>query len=328
MKLLVDFLRLVRFPNLVVIALTQYAIRYGIIFPFLQQAELDLYLSEKIFACLVLATVLIAAAGYIINDYFDIKLDYLNKPRQMIVGKSIKRRYAMALHILLNAIGLLLAAYVAFSIKHPLLILFQLISAALLWFYSVTFKKQVLVGNVIIASLTALVPFTAGYYEVAVMFDHLPELTGSPEDSQLISNLGSLLFSIKYLLYWVIGYSVFAFLLTIIREIVKDIEDIEGDKAFDCKTLPIVFGIPLAKRVAIAISVITLLSLALLEYIQFIGRDWISLSYFVILLSLPLVWIIIKIQKASKKKHFFIISQAIKIVMLIGILYTSLIYLY
>lgn len=234
----------------------------------------------------------------------------------------------MALHILLNAIGLLLAAYVAFSIKHPLLILFQLISAALLWFYSVTFKKQVLVGNVIIASLTALVPFTAGYYEVAVMFDHLPELTGSPEDSQLISNLGSLLFSIKYLLYWVIGYSVFAFLLTIIREIVKDIEDIEGDKAFDCKTLPIVFGIPLAKRVAIAISVITLLSLALLEYIQFIGRDWISLSYFVILLSLPLVWIIIKIQKASKKKHFFIISQAIKIVMLIGILYTSLIYLY
>ena len=185
---------------LVVIALTQYAIRFGIIYPFLQQAELDLYLSEGIFAALVLATVLIAAAGYIINDYFDIKLDYLNKPRQMIVGKSISRRYAMFWHIVLNAIGLSLAGYVAYTIGHPMLILFQLVSAALLWFYSVSFKKQVFIGNLIIASLTALVPFTAGYYEVAGMFDYLPELTGEPEGDQLIENLGSLLFSSKYLL--------------------------------------------------------------------------------------------------------------------------------
>jgi len=328
MKLLVDFFRLVRFPNLVVIALTQYAIRFGIIYPFLQQAELDLYLSEKTFGALVLATVLIAAAGYIINDYFDIKLDYLNKPKQMIVGKRIKRRWAMVLHILFNAIGLLLATYVALSIEHPWLILFQLISAALLWFYSVNFKKQVFIGNLIIAALTALVPFTAGYYEVAVMFDHLPELTGFPEDDQIIKNLGSLLFSIKYLLYWVIGYSAFAFLLTIIREIIKDIEDIEGDEAFNCKTLPIVFGIPLAKKVAIGVAAFTLLCLAFLEYIQILGSDWVSFAYFLLLLSLPLVWIILKIWKAEKKKHYFIISQAIKILMLLGVLYTSLIYLY
>ncbi len=325
---MVDFLRLVRFPNLVVIALTQYAIRFGIIFPFLQQAGLELYLSEKVFAALVLATVLIAAAGYIINDYFDIKLDYLNKPKQMIVGRSISRRYAMALHIVFNAIGLLLAAYVAYVIKHPMLILFQLISAALLWFYSVTFKKQVFIGNLIIASLTALVPFTAGYYEVAVMFDHLPDLTGLPEQAGLLSNLGSLLFSIKYLLYWVIGYSAFAFLLTIIREIVKDMEDIDGDKAFDCKTLPIVFGIPLTKKAAIAVTIITILSLAFLEYIQFLGKDWISFSYFFILLTLPLIWVCIRIYSADKKKHYFIISQSIKVIMLLGVLYTALIYLY
>lgn len=325
---MVDFLKLVRFPNLVVIALTQYAIRFGIIYPFLLQAELDLYISERVFGALVLATVLIAAAGYIINDYFDIKLDYLNKPRQMIVGKSISRRYAMFWHIVLNAVGLALAAYVAYAIGHPLLILFQLISAALLWFYSVNFKKQVIIGNLIIATLTALVPFTAGYYEVAVMFDYLPELTGEPEGDQLIQNLGSLLFSIKYLLYWVIGYSAFAFLLTIIREIVKDMEDIEGDKAFDCKTLPIVFGISVAKRAAIAVSIITLLGISFLEYIQFLGRDWISLIYFFFLLNIPLIWIIMKIQQATEKKHFFIISQSIKVLMLIGILYTSLIYIY
>lgn len=316
-----------RFPNLVVIALTQYAIRFGIIYPFLEQAGLNLYISEGVFALLVLATVLIAAAGYIINDYFDIKLDYLNKPNQMIVGKSIKRRYAMVWHIVLNAAGLAMAAYVASKIGHPFLILFQLIAAALLWYYSVSFKKQVIIGNLIIASLTALVPFTAGYYEVAVMFDYLSDLTGNQENSGLIQNIGYLLFSIKYLLYWVIGYSAFAFLLTFIREIVKDIEDIEGDKAFDCKTLPIVFGIPVAKRIAIGISIVTVLGLLFLEIIQLMGRDWISFTYFFLLLTLPLIWVMVKIQKAEKKKHFFIISQAIKILMLIGILFTSLIYL-
>lgn len=328
MKFFIDLLRLIRFPNLVVIALTQYAIRFGIIYPFLAQAGLDLYLSEKLFAALVLATVLIAAAGYIINDYFDVKLDYLNKPKQLIVGKSIKRRQAMALHIFFNAIGLFLAAYVAYSISHPLLILFQLISAALLWFYSVSFKKQVIIGNLTISALTALVPFTAGYYEVAVMFDYLPEVTGTTENERLLENLASLLFSIKYLLYWVIGYSVFAFLLTMVREIIKDMEDIEGDKAFDCKTLPIVFGIKTAKRTAIGITVLTIVLLAVLEYIQLIGGDGISFAYFMLLVSLPLMWIAYKIDKAEKKKHFFVISQAIKIVMLFGILYTSLIYIY
>lgn len=234
----------------------------------------------------------------------------------------------MALHIFFNAIGLFLAAYVAYSISHPLLILFQLISAALLWFYSVSFKKQVIIGNLTISALTALVPFTAGYYEVAVMFDYLPEVTGTTENERLLENLASLLFSIKYLLYWVIGYSVFAFLLTMVREIIKDMEDIEGDKAFDCKTLPIVFGIKTAKRTAIGITVLTIVLLAVLEYIQLIGGDGISFAYFMLLVSLPLMWIAYKIDKAEKKKHFFVISQAIKIVMLFGILYTSLIYIY
>lgn len=328
MKLLLDFLRLVRFPNLAVIALTQYAIRYGIILPFLLQAELDFYLAESTFALLVLATVMIAAAGYIINDYFDIKLDYLNKPNQLVLGRSIKRRHAMLLHILINAIGLLIAGYVAYSIGHPMLILFQFVSAALLWYYSVSFKKQLLIGNLIIASLTALVPFTAGYYEVAVMFDNLPDLTGMQGNVDLIENLASLLFSIKFLLYWIIGYSLFAFLLTFIREIVKDIEDIEGDKAFDCKTMPIVFGIPAAKKAAIFIALVTLIGLLFLEVVQFIGGDWISLAYFTILLTLPICWIIYRILKAQKKRHYFTISQAIKIVMLFGVLYTSIIYFY
>jgi len=326
MKKLIDFFKLVRLPNLVIIALTQYAIRFGIIYPFLSQSNLKLFLDERLFAYLVFATVLIAAAGYIINDYFDVKLDYLNKPKQLIVGKSIKRRHAMALHILFNALGLSLAGFIAYRIGHPLLVLFQLVSAALLWFYSVSFKKQVMVGNLIIAALTALVPFTAGYYEIAVMFDSLTDF--AYEDAIIGNNLGSLLFSIKYLLYWILGYSAFAFLLTMIREIVKDMEDIEGDKAFDCKTLPIVYGIDKAKKVAIGIAGFTLILIGLLEVIQFMSADWISLAYFIFLISFPLITVIYLLAKAEKKKHFFIVSQTIKVCMLFGILYSLIIFAY
>lgn len=320
MTKLLDFLRLIRFPNLFIIALTQYAIRFGIIYPFLSQAGMDLFMPEKLFAMLVLATVMIAASGYIINDYFDIKMDYLNRPSQLVVGKSIKRRHAMVLHLLINLLGIVIAAYVAYKIGHPLLVLFQLVSAALLWFYSVTFKKQILIGNLIIASLTALVPFTAGYYEITVMFDQVSSL----KDYDL--NLRSLLFSIKYLLYWIIGYSVFAFALTLIREIVKDMEDIEGDKEYGCKTLPIVYGIPKAKNVSILLTLATLSAIAALETVQFISSDWISLSYFFIFITLPLLFIVYRLYKAQKKKDFFIISQSIKVCMLFGILYTLVIY--
>ena len=197
MSFLFHFIRLIRFPNLVIIALTQYAIRFGIILPFLEQGDLSLFLDEMLFAALVIATVLIAAAGYIINDYFDVKLDIVNKPKQLIIGKHITRRQAMFLHTLLNLIGIGLAFYVAIAIQHPMLILFQIISAALLWFYSVNFKKQILIGNLIIAALTALVPFTAGYYEIASMFDQMVGTESKIETSLQTQNLGSLLFSIK-----------------------------------------------------------------------------------------------------------------------------------
>lgn len=323
---MLSFFRLIRFPNLVIIALTQYAIRFGIIYPFLKQAGMDLFLSEMLFGTIVIATVLIAASGYIINDYFDVKLDLVNKPKQLIIGKTISRRQAMFLHVLVNGIGLFLALYVALKIDHPMLILFQFISAGLLWFYSVNFKKQVLIGNFIIAALTALVPFTAGYYELVVMYDTISsEKISSPFEAD---NLTSLLFSIQYLLYWIIGYSAFAFLLTLIREIIKDCEDIEGDKTFNCRTLPIVHSIKKAKTVSMVITGVLLLLLAGVEYIQYISNDWLSFTYFIVFITLPLIWVFFKTRASVIKKHFFIVSQSIKIIMLLGILYTGVIYLF
>lgn len=326
MKYLIGFLKLVRFPNLAIIFLTQYAIRFGIIYPFLDQGGLSLFLDEKLFAMLAIATVSIAAAGYIINDYFDVKLDSVNKPQQLIIGQIISRRVSMFLHIVLNFIGLGLAFYIALKIGHPFLVLIQFSAALLLWYYSINFKKRVLIGNIIIGALTALVPFTAGYYEVVVMFDQLTTIDSN--NVLATSGIGSLLFSIKYLMYWVLGYSGFAFLLSVIREIIKDCEDIEGDKAFDCKTLPIVYGIEKTKKVALFIALITLLSVGIVEYVQILSKDWPSLIYFIVLISLPITWVSFRIWKAETKRHFFIISQAIKIIMLFGIMYILVIYGY
>ncbi|MBD98428.1 MAG: hypothetical protein CMO34_01180 [Verrucomicrobia bacterium] len=326
MNVFISFLRLIRFPNLVIIFLTQYAIRYGIIYPFLEQSGLELFLDERLFGFLAMATVMIAAAGYIINDYFDVKLDSINKPTQLIIGQYIGRRQSMLLHILLNAIGLSLALYIAIQIGHPILVIIQLSAAILLWYYSVNFKKKILTGNIIIAALTALVPFTAGYYEVVAMFDELT-LT---ENTTLMSTkgFGSLLFSIKYLLYWIFGYSTFAFLLSMIREIIKDCEDIEGDRAFDCKTLPIVHGIDTAKKTAFHITIFTTLLVAIVQYMQLLSKDWPSLAYFFILITLPLLFTSYRIWNAHTKRHFFIISQTIKLIMLSGILYILVIYGY
>lgn len=233
----------------------------------------------------------------------------------------------MFLHAIFNVSGLLIAAYIALKIGHPFLVLFQLVSAALLWFYSVSFKKQVLIGNLVVALLTALVPFTSGYYEIALMFDHLKDFEIDKLHTSFFEDLNLFLFSIKYLLYWVIGYSFFAFILTLNREIIKDCEDIEGDKAFDCKTFPIVYGISRAKKLCLylfAISGIFILGISLMQYFS---KDWISLSYFSLFLLAPIIWAARKTYLAKSKTHFFIVSQSIKIIMLFGIIYTAIIYL-
>lgn len=276
-------------------------------------------MSEFLFLLLALATVFIAAGGYIINDYFDVKLDHINKPKQMIIGKTLSRRFAMFWHIIISALGIFLAAYVAWAIGHPFLVLIQLSAGGLLWYYSIKFKKQVLVGNVIIALLTALVPFTAGYYELAVMFDTIGE-------SMYDTNLKYMLFNLQYLVYWIIGYSGFAFLLSIVREIVKDMEDIEGDEAFGCRTLPIVHGIETAKRWANGISIFIALWIVVLMVVQAISKDFLSLLYFGFFLLAPLIYVISNMIKAQDKKDFFMISQTIKLIMFLGITYTAVIY--
>lgn len=329
MNPIVAFLRLIRLPNLLIIVLTQYVIRYAIVGSFLGLSGFELLMSETNFFLLTLSTVMIAAAGYIINDYFDTKVDRVNRPTKIIVGKYIKRRVCMGAHIVISGMGLLLAAYVAYKIGHIKLIAIQLASVGALWYYSVSFKKQVLVGNFVVAILAALVPFVAGFYELLIQKDQAMDTVnmtmfyveqGTPFDDvmllfqQILSNIFK----------WVVGFSVFAFLSTMVREIIKDIEDYEGDKKYGSNTLPVVHGKVKAKRVAQIIALVMVLLLGFLQYKQLQSNDTTSFMYILFAVQIPLGYIIFQLNKATEKKDYSKLSTYTKLVMLGGILYALL----
>jgi 4-hydroxybenzoate polyprenyltransferase len=160
------FLKLIRLQNLLIIAFTQYMVRWCLIYPILKARGFELQLSDIYFFLMVLSTVMIAAAGYIINDYFDVRIDKVNKPERLVVGKGVKRRVAMGAHTVINIIAIFISLYVSYTIGAWKLGLIYFICALGLWFYSTTFKRQFLIGNIVIAFFTALVPLIVGIYDL------------------------------------------------------------------------------------------------------------------------------------------------------------------
>ena len=237
MSLLAAFFRMVRYPNLVYIALTQFLLQYCVVEPLLHNNGSEPSLSFAHFLMLVFSTILVAAGGYIINDYFDINIDLVNKPEKMVVDKIINRRWAMAWHTILNMAGVSLGFLVAFQIGQFYLGFVQVFCTLLLWFYSTSFKRQVLIGNVVISLLTALSVVVVGFYE-----------------KQIYESFAAILSYAGRRLIQIIGvYALFAFLLSMIREIVKDMEDMIGDSKDGCRTIPIVWGVKKAKRFTMAL---------------------------------------------------------------------------
>jgi len=270
-----QFLLLVRFPNLVLMALCLLLVRTCLLhFP----------LWEIRFGLLLLATLCIAAAGYIINDYYDVKIDAINRPDRLVVGRLVNRRQAILSHLLLSGEGVVVAGALS-----PLLGLVNLGSALLLWGYSARFKRLPLVGNLSIALLTAALVL-------------LPEL-------QLRTG---------HTTVWV--YALAAFLLTVVREIIKDVEDMRGDAQHDCRTLPIVWGIIRTKWV-IGFFLANL-------FVLVIGAAWHALFHhsvglglwLVLTVLLPLTSLCRLLVRADRRRNFTRLSAWCKWVMLAGVL--------
>jgi 4-hydroxybenzoate polyprenyltransferase len=291
------FSMLVRLPNLIFIFLTQLLIWYELIRPLaFEQQLLHPVLHGRVLLLLILSTVLIAAAGYMINDYFDIGIDAINKPERVTIEKIFKRRTIIVWHIVLNVIALLMVTNIALHYLQLRYILLQLISIFLLVVYSTTFKRKLIVGNFVISILTALSLFTIAAYEPAFP----------------IFNLG--LYPV--VLFWL--YVFFAFLITFSREVIKDIEDIKGDDAQHCKTIPLVWGIQAAKNVVYVLIALLLMLLLVVCFYQSRGSMFLIASITTIMLSLLVV--VYKIHQATNTIHFHTISTYLKWITLAGIL--------
>ena len=303
MKVFSAFFRLIRWPNLFFIVLTQMLFRYFIL-PFVYQESHPGYenikLSETLFYILVFASVCIAAAGYIINDYFDENIDQVNKSSKVIVGKFINRRTAILLHALFSFVGLLLSIYVGYRLSNAFIPFFNFLAIILLLVYSSTFKKKILIGNIIISLLTAwtILVLTLAEYRFRI----------SPDDI-----VWHRLLKMSFI------YAGFAFIISLIREVIKDMEDIEGDIKYGCKTMPIVWGLPVSKVfTAVWIVVLAGMLTAIQIYVIQLGW-WLSALYSFVLIIIPLIWSLKKLYAATTPADFHRLSFVIKLIMLAGI---------
>lgn len=294
---MVKFLNLIRWKNLLIIAFVQILIKYALFLPF----NIDITLNLFGFSLLVLSTLCIAGAGYVINDVYDVETDSVNRPDKVIIGKSITEKTANNLFIILNVIGVLIGFYLSHLVgKSGFFALFVIISA-LLYVYASYLKQTLLIGNIVVSVLVALSLIIVGIFEL------LPAITSQNQATQLT------MFKVLF------DYALFAFIINLVREIVKDIEDIDGDHKVGMNTLPIVIGRDRAKNVLFVLSLAPIL--AVVYYLStYLYKHTIVVIYFLVLVIAPLIFVSIKIFQSKTKKDYKFISNILKIVMLTGML--------
>ncbi len=309
--------RLIRLHNLLIIAATQYIMRYCIIYPFLRINSFSLQLDNFRFFLLVLSTLVIAAAGYVINDYFDTGTDRINRPDELVINRTVGRRQAMMIHFILNIVGVAIGICLAFSVGVPELSLVFILATGLLWFYSTSYKRQFLIGNFVVSAMTGTVPLMVILFEMPLL--------NREYGLVMISHQANF----NYIFFWIMSFSFFAFLTTLLREIIKDAEDFEGDSEFGMNTLPIYIG---RKNTKIVISLLIALCMGLLItiFIRFLlyrgnSVDYISGTWFTLFLVIPFIYLVYKVITAESKRDWHIASQTTKIIMLAGILYSFIV---
>ena len=272
-SLVFDYLKMVRALNLLIVALPQYITAIFLVGT--RGNWLEIF-TDKGFFLLVSSTVIITSAGYLINDYYDIKIDYVNRPERVRVGKTLRRRWVIAGHTVLNFLGIAIGFYVS-----PVIGIINFTAAFLLWLYSNQLKRLPFIGNLVIAGLTGTTLFVVGEY-----FNERE--------------------------YLILTYAVFAGFITLIREIIKDMEDMKGDERFGCKTLPIIWGIANTKK-----FIYLLILLFGITVLLMIGSISVVLP---IALAVTLILLIFGLAKADTIREYHRLSSFCKVIMLLGVI--------
>ncbi len=306
--MLKNYWELIRWKNILFLLFIQKLLEYSVVFPILQTYGFQTKSSLE-YWLLNVATVLITASGYVINDYFDVKIDKINKPQKVLVGEKIDKIKVMNFYTILYVLGVGAGLLLAFLVKSLTLGLIFIFTVGLLWFYSSSYKRQFLIGNIIVSFASALSLFIVAILSVQILQNSysVELLKSTPIPTQIYS--------------WVGGFSLFSFLMTLIREIIKDMEDIQGDREQECRTMPIILGIKKAKAVVISLllTVVLLLFFIALYWIDF--TESITLRYTISALIIPLLLTLFFVIKAQKSNDFHQISSILKIIMILGIFY-------
>lgn len=307
-----NIMQLIRWSNLFFLGALIYVMEKWVVVPILDDVAFGEQLPWYIVLLIAVATILIAAGGYVINDYFDIKIDRINRPDQLIVSQHISKENAMRLSISLSGVGMACGLVVAWLLRSSTIGILFAIIPGLLWFYSSSYKRLLIVGNVTIALLSALSPMMVAIANVA----------------QLQLKYSSILpyTTLEHDIYaWVGGFSLFAFLLTWIREIVKDLQDQMGDRELECHSMPIVWGNTVTKIVVTALIVLTTALIVWLWYsVLPFDRTWNSFStrYIALGILIPLWGALWLLWAAKIPSDYRTCQQVIKLTMFLGMLYS------
>lgn len=291
------YLELFRYQNLLIVIITQVLLRYGLLEPL----NVALTLSDFGYLLLIIATVCLTAGGNVINDIYDVETDLINKPHKVLVGRHISEASAYTAFIALNVIAVGIGFYMSNTIGYPGFSAVFIAISAILYMYASYLKRTIVVGNVVISLLVGFVIL------VVVIFDVMPAITAENMSEQTRA------FSIS------LDYALFAFTINLIREMVKDQQDVKGDYNAGIKTLPIILGKERTNKVIFIVSIGAVVGLVYYIY-NVLFQHTIAILYALVLILGPLLYVTIRLWNANNYKDYKQISLILKIIMLTGLI--------
>jgi 4-hydroxybenzoate polyprenyltransferase len=307
--MILNYFKLIRWPNLLMMALVMFCLRYFLILPQFDNAGIIEGSTILLFILLIISVLCIAGGGYIINDVLDQEIDAVNHPENQLIGKVIVEKSARLFYLGLTSFGLVTGIYLAYIASSAYFGLIFPAMAALLYYYSIRYKRQLISGNIVVSFASAMVLIVVWNFELFLL---------DAENTQLAENKGVISFISKF----VYAYTLFAFFSSLIRELVKDIEDIAGDEADNCATIPILLGVSFSRRITIVMVLLLMIMVGYWQYwLWFDGFHY--ASGFLIFTQAIIVFTIIKLFHPQIKWHQ--VSNLLKMLMLTGI--TSIIFL-
>ena len=315
-ELIKPYLKLLRIGNLAFLAILLYVMEKWVAFPLLHQQKFPELMPWWVLTLLIISVVCIAAGGYVINDYFDVKIDRINRPDDLVVTRVVSRDVAMRLFQVLTAVGIVAGLAVAWWARSWNLLFIYVVIPGLLWFYSSSYKRMLLVGNLIVAFISALVPLLIAM----VNADHLRFLY---HESLAYTPI------VGQLYVWLGGFALFCMLLTLSREVVKDMEDVEGDRELECRTMPIVWGEKVSK---IVVTIVLLATIALIAYLAWFvlpfPMEWATFTGRFIMFGLivPMLCVLVLLWSARSKRELHTVQQVLKFAMFLGTMFSYVIY--